>query len=273
MLTWLATWLQQIIAVVLLAGFVDLLLPNKSMQRYVRLVAGLIILLTILTPILRMLQGDFSAKLNQSVDGWFKSEPSKELRMPTLQDIQHNADVLRKKQQASAATLTEKQLAQAMRLQITKRTGIVTAEVAVKLDAEAAKGKQDAGVASVVVTLPDQTRSTSEIPASSTAVEKAGDINVGGPDDSIQPDKSRASEEEEAVKPVNEIPSVDVVVRIDPDQDGQPDASAPQNASGYEAVDGQFADAIRQVLREGWGVEGQAVVIRQKQELMNKSSR
>ncbi|GGD70131.1 stage III sporulation protein AF [Paenibacillus nasutitermitis] len=273
MLSWLATWLQQIIAVVLLAGLIDLLLPNKSMQRYVRLVAGLIILLTILTPILRMLQGDFSAKLDQNVEGWFKSEPSKELRMPTLQDIQRNADVLKKKQEASAATLTEKQLALTMRSQITERTGIETTDIAVKLAAGSGRGKQDAGVASVVVTLPDQTRSTSEISPSSTAVEKTGGINVGGPDDSIHPDKSRISEESGRVRSVIEIPNVEVVVRVDEQRNSQTELSESPSTGGYEMVDGRIAEAIREVLREGWSVKAQAVVIRQKQDLMNKGDR
>ncbi|MBW7458602.1 stage III sporulation protein AF, partial [Paenibacillus sepulcri] len=219
MLTWLASWLQQIIAVVLLAGFIDLLLPNQTMQRYVRLVAGLIILLTILTPILNLLQGDFSTRLDQNMQNWFKSEPAKgELRMPTLQDIERDADALRIKQQASVATLTEKQLAEAMRAQITRSTGITPSEVMVKLEAGTGKSNQDARVVSVVVTLPDQTRSTSEIPDSSTAVEKTGEINVGGPDDSIEQKPDNPAETGKGMRPVDEIPSVDVIVQLESDK-------------------------------------------------------
>ncbi|WP_042162701.1 stage III sporulation protein AF [Paenibacillus gorillae] len=70
MVTWLGDWLRDIIAVIMLAVFMELLLPNKAMQRYARLVIGLLILLTILSPILRLLQGDFSARLSDSVRQW-----------------------------------------------------------------------------------------------------------------------------------------------------------------------------------------------------------
>lgn len=59
----LADWLRQIVAVVLLATLVDLLLPNKTMQRYVRLVAGLFILLTVASPVLQWVKGDFGSRL------------------------------------------------------------------------------------------------------------------------------------------------------------------------------------------------------------------
>lgn len=48
---WLNGWLKQIILVILLATFVDLVLPNNVMQRYVKAVIGLFILLTILAPV------------------------------------------------------------------------------------------------------------------------------------------------------------------------------------------------------------------------------
>ena len=133
MLNWLSSWLQQIIAVVLLAGLIDLLLPNKAMQRYVRLVAGLIILLTIMSPIIRLLQGDFNAKLDQDVEGWFQGVKDKDIRMPTLEDIQKDADVMKKNQQTSALTLTEKKLSEEMRQKIEQRTGREVEAVALQL--------------------------------------------------------------------------------------------------------------------------------------------
>ena len=68
MVAWLSDWLRDIIAVILLAGLVELLLPSKAMQRYARLVVGLFILLTILSPILSLIQGDISSKLNEGME-------------------------------------------------------------------------------------------------------------------------------------------------------------------------------------------------------------
>lgn len=51
---WLSNWLQELIMIVLLATFVDMLLPNRSMERYVKLVLSLLILLTLLSPITKV---------------------------------------------------------------------------------------------------------------------------------------------------------------------------------------------------------------------------
>lgn len=61
MIAALSQWLQTIILIVLIATFLDMLLPNSGMQRYVRLVMGLLILLTIITPVLQFFQNDLSA--------------------------------------------------------------------------------------------------------------------------------------------------------------------------------------------------------------------
>lgn len=58
----LSLWLQKIILVVLIATFLDMLLPNSGMQRYVRMVMGLLILLTIISPILEIVKKDLTAE-------------------------------------------------------------------------------------------------------------------------------------------------------------------------------------------------------------------
>lgn len=63
-MSWLGDWLREIILVVLLASFVELLLPSKSMERYARLVLSLLILLTMLSPIVSLLKGDAIAELS-----------------------------------------------------------------------------------------------------------------------------------------------------------------------------------------------------------------
>ncbi len=60
MIEWLTDWLTQIIIVVLLAVFMDMILPGTSMHRYVKLVMGLFILMTMLSPILSIISKDFS---------------------------------------------------------------------------------------------------------------------------------------------------------------------------------------------------------------------
>jgi stage III sporulation protein AF len=55
MMEFVGGWLKQIILLVLIATFFDLLLPNHSMERYVKLVMGLLIILAILNPIFSLL--------------------------------------------------------------------------------------------------------------------------------------------------------------------------------------------------------------------------
>lgn len=70
----LGVWLRQVVAAVLLAALIDLLLPNRTMQRYVRLVAGLFILLTLAAPLLHWIKGDMDAKLTAGIR-WAEREP------------------------------------------------------------------------------------------------------------------------------------------------------------------------------------------------------
>ncbi len=67
----LAGWLTQIILVVLLATFIDLILPNRTMQRYVKLVVSLFILMTILSPVLQLFGANANVRmLAATVEGW-----------------------------------------------------------------------------------------------------------------------------------------------------------------------------------------------------------
>ncbi|WP_308639038.1 stage III sporulation protein AF [Paenibacillus silvisoli] len=224
MMSWLAVWLQQIIAVVLLAGFIDLLLPNKSMQRYVRLVAGLIILLTILTPIIRLLQGDFNARLDQQVESWIKGNSGTQYHMPTLDDIKQNAKDLQQKQQSAAVELTEQKLAESMKEGIVQGTGLRVAAVQVKLGFN--KDGQAEAVEGVTVTL------ISPSPSPDASEESSGPEQKPGDD-------------------VKEIDSVEVIVQPD-DMPG--DEPGDSEKTPEQTVPDAVAQAVKGVLQQGWSV-------------------
>ncbi|MFC4103834.1 stage III sporulation protein AF [Paenibacillus xanthanilyticus] len=233
MMDWLAGWLRQIIAVVLLAGIVDLLLPNKAMQRYVRLVAGLIILLTILSPIMGVLQGDFGTKLHESFDAWLTSAPDKQYKMPTLQDIQRDAEQMKRKQEDAAAALAEKNLAAAMAEEITKKTGLAVERVKVTL--ERSGSASEAKLASVAVALipPEETSSA----------DVSGERPIG---------------EVGAVQPVE----IDVNGARATGDDGDEGGTARQEAvEAFSPVDQRRAEAVRQALSDAFGVHPSIVSI------------
>lgn len=92
MMDWLREWLQNIIVIVLLATFADLLLPNSNLQKYSKMVLGLLIVFTILTPILTVFD---QFDMNQIIQEFNKEldEPSSNSKKGTesLQtDMQQN---------------------------------------------------------------------------------------------------------------------------------------------------------------------------------------
>ncbi len=59
MVAWLSQWLQNIILIVLLATFADLLLPSSTLQKYSKMVLGLLVIVAILSPILELFTKDY----------------------------------------------------------------------------------------------------------------------------------------------------------------------------------------------------------------------
>lgn len=58
MIAYLSEWLKKLILLVLIASFVDLILPNSAIQRYARMTIGLLIILTMLSPLLALFNLD-----------------------------------------------------------------------------------------------------------------------------------------------------------------------------------------------------------------------
>lgn len=63
MISELTVWIKNIILVVLFASFLDLLLPNSSMQRFIKVIVGLFIMLAILNPIVIFFQNKWDPEV------------------------------------------------------------------------------------------------------------------------------------------------------------------------------------------------------------------
>ncbi|MCK9857303.1 stage III sporulation protein AF [Paenibacillus sp. ATY16] len=237
MIAWLSDWLKNIIAVIMLAAFVELLLPNKAMLRYARLVIGLLILLTIMSPILRLLQGDFNAKLKEGITHWDQLEPQHGVKMPTLSDIQKKADELNKQQNNDAAVLMEQTLEAAMKDAVVKQMKLAVEAVDVSLNWEKQGQKLTPTIASVLVTLPAE----KEAPAGT------------------------AEPNEEDVKEVSAI-SVDVDVQTETGETDKQQAEAGKSEAGdgWVQVNPTESKEIRSLLAEGWGIRSANVQVRQR---------
>lgn len=87
-MSWLSQWLKEIIMIILLAAFIDLLLPNRAMQRYVKLMMSLIILLILLSPVIKL----FDAKLTDELASeWKKASEDSGPVYESLTTIQREA--------------------------------------------------------------------------------------------------------------------------------------------------------------------------------------
>ncbi|CAM4334958.1 stage III sporulation protein AF [Paenibacillus xylanexedens] len=126
---WLSNWLRELIMIVLLATFVDMLLPNRSMERYVKLVLSLLILLTLLSPITKLLKSDPVGELKRAMSAM--DAPSDE--NATLEQILAQGKRLQSNEQEQSLQWTAKELANVMKGQIEETTGARVRSVEVQL--------------------------------------------------------------------------------------------------------------------------------------------
>lgn len=161
-MTWLGGWLREIILVVLLASFVELLLPSKSMERYARLVLSLLILLTMLSPIVSLLKGDAVAELSLAMgqqekeNGLFSASGQED---NSLEKILADGQKLAEGRQEQSLKLAAEEVAGQMREQIISETGTRGVNVTVTLGMGRASGASEDVpiIAAVMVTLPTTT--------------------------------------------------------------------------------------------------------------------
>lgn len=58
-MSFLSSWISNIIIFILLATVIDMLLPNSSLQKYTKMVIGLLLIVIIITPILSLFHTNF----------------------------------------------------------------------------------------------------------------------------------------------------------------------------------------------------------------------
>ncbi len=246
---WLGGWLREIILVVLLASFVELLLPSKSMERYARLVLSLLILLTMLSPIVSLLKGDAVAELSLAMGqqekegGLFSGSGQNDT---TLEKILADGQKLAEGRQEQSLKLAAEEVASQMREQIISETGTRGVNVTVTLRMGLAKsGSEDIPVISaVMVSLP---ATTSEGAASSgasgvavaepiiIAPVEAVEIKVGDGEKSkavatTESDATANGNEADAAKATSEIDSI--VKLLEQKWDLDPEVIQVQDHSG-----------------------------------------
>jgi len=103
-------WITNIIVLILLATVLELLLPNSNMQRYVKMVIGLMLMAVILSPILTIFTKDFDSMLRSAA----LTDPTPDVRM------ENQIESKKSEIQASNAAYIEEQMAVQMKSQVEK---------------------------------------------------------------------------------------------------------------------------------------------------------
>jgi stage III sporulation protein AF len=147
MMEWLADWLKQIVLLVLIAAFLDLLLPNNALERYVKLVMGLLIILAILTPVFQLVQKNLDLST-------IAFTPIKEAGgskgMEPLGDIRREAEHLKETQNRQIREQAERALEGEVKQTLEQHFGVEVMDANVKMEGESG---QDLRLAQVSVTI------------------------------------------------------------------------------------------------------------------------
>ncbi|MDQ0417407.1 stage III sporulation protein AF [Croceifilum oryzae] len=133
---WMGDWLKQIILLVLIATFLDMLLPSNAMEKYVKLVMGLLILMAILSPIFKLLSENLDLTELAFFDGSKAVVAATEMK--SLADINEQTSQLKKKQDQMIQQKTEQSMEMWMKKNIPDRFAmeVVSADVVAQFTTE-----------------------------------------------------------------------------------------------------------------------------------------
>ncbi|WP_138493040.1 stage III sporulation protein AF [Paenibacillus pinistramenti] len=286
-MTWLGEWLKQIIFVVLLSSFIEMLLPNRSMERYVKMVLSLLVLMTLLNPILKLFSGNPVEKLQQAIEEQLNPKGS---TRSGLEQILKQGELLRQSSLEDSLKWTGNEAAQQMKTQIEAATGLDVDRVAVTLKLEKAEAGTNSG--SKAGTNADQQDADTQQydrpvisgvkvylnPAEAEAVMASPEEKAGQ-----EPDANQSASaitvpkvqqvqvgigriEIEAAPVAAEAPEVTQNSAADDPSDGTVNGSkAEEDESAAAAPESEETRKIRSLLESSWDIEDNKIRIYQLQ--------
>lgn len=129
---WLSEWLKQLIVIVLLAAFVDLILPNSSMQRYVKMVVSLFLILVLLSPIIQLFNSPREVEQRIATAQEQYRSAGGGSSIPALAEIYEQGEKLAAANESQTKQLVETQLAEQLTRDIRTQTGEAVQEIQVR---------------------------------------------------------------------------------------------------------------------------------------------
>ncbi|PPA91316.1 stage III sporulation protein AF [Brevibacillus laterosporus] len=124
---WLNLWLRKVVLLVLLAAFLDLILPNTKIQQYVKMVMGLIILLTIMSPVFSIFQitpDELATKIGIYQNEQEKTEKQSQWKQLTQKLVQHK--------DAQMTQYVSSQLSNLLTEKVKQTYGVTLSDVAIR---------------------------------------------------------------------------------------------------------------------------------------------
>ena len=176
-MAFLASWIKGLVLAVIMATFLDLLLPNNTMRRYVRLVMGLIILVLILSPLLTLSQRDWS------IDTLFvevREVPTDELE--SLPHIEARADDLVDKQEQWVHETVQRRLEQGIKEGVEQQFAVAVEHISVALveEGEQPERRQAAAIALIVQAHGEEAPEHQAAPDARSAWTRRSTSRTGG---------------------------------------------------------------------------------------------
>lgn len=264
-MNWLAEWLREIIFIVLIAVFIDLLLPNRAMERYVKFVVSLLILLTLLSPVMRFFSADAKDQLEAAfATSWDGLESDSQGQ--STEAILQQGEKLRQKQESEALAWAGEEAARQMKQQIERSTGQQVDRVTVKLRTEPAKVQ--ARAAGTTPPAAEPVISEVEVVMAQVKLEEEGaDPGAAGrgPEVSIAPVdkiKIRVNTKEisdESGGPQEQAESPASTAMAGSGEDGVAAGEPAESRDKSEAT--PLVSQIEELLQQNWGVDKEAVTV------------
>ncbi|MBC8079598.1 MAG: stage III sporulation protein AF [Gorillibacterium sp.] len=240
---WLSGWLKEIVVIILIASFADLLLPSKTMQRYVKTVIGLFLLMLLLSPVLRLFQMNWDTdKLlqvmnnQQNTSVFSQNSNIQAVNYASLNAILQEGERLKAADDASARKLVEERLAESLRLGIESRFDEQVVQVSVST---AINKDQRLVVKNVTVLL-----------ATHSSVKKKQGSSIAA----IEP-----------IVPVAQIAPITINTN-DEDQYSQVSREAAAEKDIKQTYESENLTAINSLIRDQWQIDPSAIMIKRQKE-------
>ena len=155
-MTFLTTWVTNIIVFILFAIVLDMLLPNSSMQKYTKLVIGLLLTAIFLTPILSIFKQDFASNLQHEIisNGVWGSQSMENSMETKKKEIEET-------QQAYILEQMAVQLKNDAEKELIERSGYEIRDVEIRLINPKGEMKEE-NIESIHVTIEEQSEEDAE---------------------------------------------------------------------------------------------------------------